>query len=455
MKISKTLKVILLFISLAFALAIFNHSRQKRLNVILITLDALRYDHLSCYGYKRNTSANIDMIARKGVMFTQAIAQSSHTAPSVSSIMTSAMPNSHFVSGWGRTLNPRLHTLAEILKEKGFENAFFCGNLSFKINAIRGIRKGFDTFFVTGFEEKTLTGKAVQFINQNINKQFFIYLHYMNTHSPYISNEKFSHLFFDDDSYDKTKVLPIVKPTDDLYGYRGIPETLSREYGGIANPDYYIAKYDQGLRTVDEEIGIILKTLKTCGLEKRTILIVTSDHGEMLGENDLYFHHAVFLYEPLIRVPLIISCDKIIPQGKIISDQISASIDIMPTILDVLGINTTNVLQGNSLFPLIHGKKSRYPSYVLSDEGTVEKCVRTKDWKLNYVSRDGIRGYHLYNLKNDPGELNSLPLKDEGEFKLLKDKLDGYIQAKPKKGYAGPLLTEDEKNSLRSLGYIQ
>jgi len=455
MRINKILKVIFLFVSLVCALVIFNHARQKRLNVILITLDALRYDHLSCYGYKRNTCPNIDMIAKKGALFTQAIAQSSHTAPSVSSIMTSAMPNSHLVSGWGCVLNPKLRTLAEILKSQGFKTAFFCGNLSFKINDIKGIERGFDSFFVTSSEEKVITNKAVEFINQNMNRPFFIYLHYMNTHSPYISSKHFDNLFIGDNLYDKQKSLPIVTPTDDLYGFGGIPETLSRQHGGIANPDYYIAKYDQGLRTVDEEIRIILKTLEEYRLDKKTILIITSDHGEMFGENNLYFHHAVFLYEPLIRVPLIIRCDKIIPQNKVIEKQISASIDIMPTIMDILGINKTKTMEGVSLLPLILGKDSYPSSCVLADEGAIEKCIRTKEWKLDYIARDGKKEYHLYNLKNDTGELSSLPLEEKGEFKFLKDKLDSYLQAKFKKGYTSPLLTEDEKNSLRSLGYIQ
>ncbi len=455
MRINKILKVIFLLVSLVCALVIFNHARQKRLNVILITLDALRYDHLSCYGYKRNTCPNIDEIAKKGALFTQAIAQSSQTAPSVSSIMTSAMPNSHFVSAWGCTLNPKLRTLAEILKGKGFKTAFFCGNLSFKINGIQGISKGFDSFFVTAFEEKTLTNKAIQFINQSINRPFFIYLHYMNTHSPYISSEKFSNLFINDNLYDKQKSLPIVKPTEDFYGVGGIPENLAQQYAGITNPDYYIAKYDEGLRTVDEEIGIILKTLEAYRLDKKTILVITSDHGEMLGENNLYFHHGIFLYEPLIRVPLIIKCDKIIPQNKVIDSQISACIDIMPTIMDILGINKTKAMEGVSLLPLILGKKSYPYSYVLADEGVIEKCIRTKEWKLDYVDRDDKKEYHLYNLKNDPGELSSFLLEEKSEFKLLKDKLDGYLQAKFKKGPHSPLLTEDEKNSLRSLGYIQ
>ena len=451
---NKILKLILIFVSLAAALAVVNHAKQKRLNVILIALDALRYDHLGCYGYKRNTCPNIDEIAKKGALFTQAIAQSSHTAPSVSSIMTSAMPNSHFVSAWGCTLNPKFPTLAEILKGKGFKTAFFCGNLSFKINGIQGISKGFDSFFVTGFEEKTLTNKAIQFINQSINRPFFIYLHYMNTHSPYISSEKFSNLFIGDDLYDKQKSLPIVKPTEDFYGLGGIPENLAQQHRGITNPDYYIAKYDQGLRTVDEEIGIIVKTLETYQLDKNTILVITSDHGEMLGENNLYFHHAIFLYEPLIRIPLIVACDRVIPENKVIEEQISASIDIMPTIMDILGIDGPKTMEGKSLLPIILGRNNSSP-YVLADEGVLEKCIRTNEWKLDFIARDETREYHLYNLKNDRGELTNLITKEKTEFKLLKEKLDRYRQAKFKKGPHSPLLTEDEKNSLRSLGYIQ
>ncbi|TAM34229.1 hypothetical protein EPN54_06580 [bacterium] len=452
---SRIIKSILILVILAVTLAVVNHPKQRRLNVILVVIDALRYDHLSCYGYKRETCPNIDALAKKGALFTQAISQSSHTAPSVSSIMTSVMPNAHFVSGWGCKLNPKFSTLSEILKSRGFKNAFFCGNKTFKIRGVPGMERGFDSFFVTSFNEKEITAKTIQFIRRNKNRQFFIYAHYMNTHSPYIPSEQFKDLFIDDNLYDEKRRLPIVKPSDGLYGYGGIPEYLSRQHMGITNPDYYIAKYDQGLRTVDEEIGTILKALEACRLDKKTIFIITSDHGEMLGEKNLYFHHAIFLYEPLIRVPLIIRCDKIIPRNKVIKQEVSASIDIMPTILDILGINNPGAIDGVSLLPLIRGKTSYPPPYVLADEGVIDKCIRTQEWKLDYIIREGRKEYGLYDLKNDPGESRGLPLAGKGESKLLKDKIDGYIQAKFKKGYASPLLSEDEKNSLRSLGYIQ
>lgn len=451
---NKILKLILILVSLVAALAVINQARQKRLNVILIVLDALRYDHLSCYGYKRNTSANIDMIAQKGVLFTQAIAQSSHTGPAVSSIMTSAMPHTHLVFGWGGVLNLKLSTLAEVLKANGFKTAFFSVNITLK-KIIQGLRRGFDTFFVTSLEEKTLTNKVIQFISQNRNKPFFIYVHYMNTHTPYIASKQFESLFINDSLYDKQKSLPIVKPSYDGFGFKGIPDNLASEYGGITNPDYYIAKYDQGLRTIDEEIGKILRALEEYRLDKDTILVITSDHGEMLGENNLYFHHGSFLYEPLIRVPLIIKCERTLPQNKVIDLQISGSIDIMPTIMDILRIKRVKGMEGISLLPVISGKKNNSSLYVFSEEGRGEKCVRTKEWKLDYFSRDPKPGYNLYNLKNDPDEVNNLSLKEVSEFNLLKEKLDGYKQTKLKKGYSGHLLTQEDKNDLRSLGYLQ
>ncbi len=225
---------------------------------------------------------------------------------------------------------------------------------------------------------------------------------------------------------------------------------MSKENGGIVNPDYYIARYDGAIRAIDHEIGRLLKNLIKLKLDKKTMIIITSDHGELFGEHNYYFLHGWFLYEPLIRVPLIIKYDKIIQRNKIIETQVSAHLDIAPTILDILKIGKIKKMEGVSLLGIILGKR-KYPCpYILSDEGHVVKSIIDNEWKLIYTERDNT-GFELYNLKNDPTELNNLVYLEKNKFEFLKQKLDKYKHA----NFQKPILAEDAKTRLRSLGYVQ
>jgi len=232
-----------------------------------------------------------------------------------------------------------------------------------------------------------------------------------------------------------------------LEGYR---KHCPKKKGAITNPDYYIAQYDGAIRSIDSEIGRMLDNLIKLKLDRKTMIIITSDHGELFGEHNYYFLHGWFLYEPLIRVPLIIKYDKVISRNKIIDTQVSAHLDIAPTILDILKIGKIEKMEGVSLLGIISGKK-KYPyPYILSDEGHTVKSIIDNEWKLIYTERNNT-GFELYNLKNDPSELNNLVYSEKNKFEFLKQKLDKYKHA----NFQKPILDEDTKATLRFLGYVQ
>lgn len=422
----------------------------RKLNVLLITIDALRYDHLSCYGYKRNTAPNIDKFSREGVLFTQAIAQSSRTPTSIPTIATSTYPNQHLFLEWGNHIKSNLATIANILKSRGYRTIFVGGAENF-FTGLHGLDKGFDIFYAKDNDANTVTNKALEFILKDINRPFFLRIHYMDVHAPY-NPGRFDKLYIDDELYDRQKKLPIVKDTFYGYGYKGIPEGLAQKNGEIDNPDYYIAHYDGAIRSVDEQIGVLLARLRALNLDKNTIIIITSDHGEMLGEHGYYFHHGYFIYEPLIRIPLIMKCRGVIPQHKAIDGQVSAHIDIGPTILDILRIHKIKTMEGRSLLPIILGKK-KTPLYIFSDEGYTSKCIRTEEWSL--IHNNANKEYELYNLKTDPGELNNVVETEKEKFNFLRLKLDRYKQADRQTNRATPILDDNTRTRLKSLGYVQ
>jgi arylsulfatase A-like enzyme len=245
---------------------------------------------------------------------------------------------------------------------------------------------------------------------------------------------------------------------DDIYNQfaiGAIPKYLAVD--NITDVDYYISQYDGEISYIDSQIGRLCEELKKLRLDKNTMIIINSDHGEGMGEHNEYFCHSTFLYDELIRIPLIIKYDKHIPSGKKIDIQVR-SIDIMPTILDILRIKKDKYLQeymqGASLLPLIFNPdKSFIFSTIAYSEFLNRKSIRTKEWKLIYNEENGQ--YELYNLIEDPSETNNLVLKKSKEFSYLKQKLDNYMKSGYKDKVRPEFITREEiKEKLRSLGYL-
>jgi len=426
----------------------------------LISMDALRPDHLGCYGYKRDTSPNIDKLVKEGIIFTQAISQSSHTAPSNTSLITSTYPNVHNVKDWGYQLNSKapLYTLPEILKKHGYTTALISDQISFSL--IKAMKRVFVTYTTllsttygpTGKLINEITDWAIDWLSSNKDKKFFLWLYYLNPHAPYRPPKPYDKIFLNDEYYNIKKSVPLSDDPWDQTPIGKIPRFLAEN--NITDVDYYISQYDGEIRYTDSQIGRLYEALKKLRLDKKTIIIITSDHGEAMGEHNLYFRHCTFLYDELIKVPLMIRFNKTIPSGKKIDTQVR-SIDIMPTILDILNINPKNfnALQGRSLLPLIASERCAFPPFAYS-EFLNRKSVRGNGWKLIYDKNN--QEFELYSLKEDPQETNNLIDKERDQFEYLKKKLDEYIQqADSGSGIEKQNIDESDKEKLRSLGYSQ
>ncbi|HNW40137.1 MAG TPA: sulfatase, partial [Candidatus Omnitrophota bacterium] len=289
------------FLSLGGLVAPLQAQHEEPVNVLLITVDSLRPDHLGCYGYPKNISPNIDKLAKEGVIFTQAIAQASWTVPAMVSIATSTYPSTHKVYTWDTDLAPELLTLARLLKRSGYRS-FFCSGHNKTLSAILGAQGGFEEW--TNNEVPVSAGKvnqaALKFINHNYKNKFFLWVHYMDTHD---------HFF---------------KPQ------RNNPDPLD-----VSQKQANIVKYDNAIKQVDQQIGIMVDELNKLGIGNNTLIIITADHGEEICEHGRCFAHAGSLWDPLIRVPLIMVWGKQFPGGLKRNSQVQ-HIDIAPTICDVL-----------------------------------------------------------------------------------------------------------------------
>ena len=402
-------------------------------NIILITSDALRADHLSCYGYKKETSPFLDFFSKNSFTFTNVISQSASTVPSIASLFTSKYPYSDCVVDSYYNLGNKNITIAEFLKEKGYKTYAIVGH--YYLIKKFGFSRGFNYFndYFDKFSNADEMQKSVIELLKKIkkDKKFFLWLHFREPHSPYTPpakyRESFSELF---EGSDNKKIYTI-------YGDK---HTLSDK-----QIHELTVSYDANIRFMDDNLRDLFEFLESNGLIKKSIIVFTADHGESLGEHDIFDHNE--LYYGIIRVPLIIKIPN--SKGGIVNYPISL-IDIFPTILNLLGYKNDVLklkLRGKDIF------LNRTPDEIQFSEYPNSYSIIGNNWRL-FINKEG--GFELYNIKDDPLELNNLISVKKEKYEFLKKKLDDII--KKKKPYTEKskiILDGEDKEKLRSLGYIQ
>ena len=331
--------------------------------VILYVMDSLRPDFLSCYGYEKETSPNIDGLAEEGVLFTNAFAQATWTRPSCASILTALYPAAHHVITLDDELSPNLPTIAEVLGNGGFKTAAFSSmvNISTGFGFGRGFRdftelftqnvlmkkraklgvKGTDrelhcklnTDHVPLSTSEDINDFLVPFLERLGSGNTFIFIWSMDTHSPYFHRDP--------------RLARFAKPSEELWRPIGIVGDLPADKLNQITSIYADMIYHN-----DHHIGILIKELKRLGLYDETLLVITGDHGESFGEHGLY-SHGKEPYDEQIRVPLVIKFPLSQFKGRI--EELVQHIDLAPTIADYAGLPTDNLpFQGRSLLPLLN-----------------------------------------------------------------------------------------------------
>jgi len=314
---------------------------HKKLNVVILLEDAQRPDHMSCYGYAvRETTPFKSKFIQKGVIFNYAFSQATETRPSCPSFMTSLFPTAAGASRDERTLHENYLTLAEIMRSQGYATASFLQNDNAGFD--NGLHQGFSrSYNLRGMDRPAdIYGqKLLDWLDVHQDRNFFLYLHIIDPHAPYNPPAPF------DSWYREANITgaPLTKDTVFDPAWVQTPTTEGRRMlydGSIRNNDYWFEKF----------CGV----LASRGLLENTLLILISDHGEHLGERDIWGHLPPG-YIQGIHVPLIMVRPGKLPEGKIINTPVQL-LDILPTVLDICGIDKNSlVLQGDSLLPLIDG----------------------------------------------------------------------------------------------------
>ena len=385
--------------------------------IILLVIDTLRADHLGCYGYARNTSPNIDHLAAESIVFERAFTPVSYTLPAIASMLTSKRPDSHGIglSQDGKFSGDSDLTLAELLSDNGYSTAAFVSTVV--LRKATKLDLGFDVYDdkmtaeelnrpdYTLREGRATIARALEYIKRHKENDLFILIHLMDVHGPYICPPPYDAQFVDDPFYGEKATLRVVP---DNHPYSGIPAYQVLGAPGAANgdgkgfindPRVYRARYDGCIRNCDDIVASLLNGLKVLGIYDDTLFILTADHGEALGENDIYFFHGVTVTPEQISVPLLIKPSVHHVSGPKKPATHVSTIDLMPTILAACGIDWAGLgLHGRSLQLLIENGTDPGLSHrtLLSENECQDAFIRPDGTlKLEKSSRP-FRGYYAH-----------------------------------------------------------
>ncbi len=403
-------------------------------NVILIVMDALRADHLSCNGYQTSRSVpltpNIDRLAREGINFKNAFCHISLTLPSMSTLFTSLYPSVHGIRSNEGRLPDAAVTLAEVFQRNDYKTAAFVSGGYVKSEF--GLSRGFD-IYVDNYDKITnLSKKAVKWLKETGPTKFFMYFHALETHVPYNPPDEYK--IPDDYSWDHIWAGSI--QFVDKYKKANLQDIYNQE--GFA--EKVVRLYDGEIKYADTEWGAFFDELRSLGLYDDTLIILTADHGEELGEHGEFGHKK--LYEETTRVPLIMKLPG--KQQKIanrVIDSLVGHIDIMPTMNGLAKMPFPDYpLQGRNLWPLLKGKKTRDRT-IFMERGNL-LGLRTKDYKL-LMGPQARPPLEFYDLAKDPQEKSDLSASAEKDTVSAKRKLVASL---------GQINQENERLALRFTG---
>lgn len=392
-------------------------------NIVWIVIDSLRADHLSCYGYSRNTSPCIDAIAKEGYLFKNSFSTAPYSLPSYTSMFTGLYSKEHHVYSeeQGNQLNNNFITIAEILRDNGYVTFSYPKN-DFCYTPYFNLRQGFQTlgpiepeFLLTSLFESPDDGAGIanlvvkNWIKKSVQRKipFFIFINYEEVHSPY-GNTSLKNVF--------RKISATADMRNKINNNFDPASAVEREALSYL--------YDDDIRYIDNKINQLIDYLKTLHILDNSLIIINSDHGDHLGDHNR-IEHGNSLYESLLHVPLIIRYPKIFRQNTIIDAQVQLT-DIFPTILKILNVNNPSQNQGNNL---LNTKNEKRPFAFAEVSGPIhgQRSIRAQDgfkyiWKFSEKNE-------LYNLNNDPNEEKDIIDLFPQKAKELQKELDCWVNS--------------------------
>lgn len=453
--------------------------RSRPLNVLLILVDTLRADHLGCYGYARDTSPYLDEFAEGSVLFRNCMTQWPKTGPAMAAFFSSVYGSRSGVArNTGQWVVPDSYELtAETFQKAGYQTLAMVSNGS--LTADLGYDQGFDVYR----EARSIPGKAAADVSREVvewlerrdrDRPYFVWAHYIDPHTPYAPPKDQAERFVGDDLWhaDTRPSVPVMPEEGRLEGKRpgsGAIGAIQRHcyLEGLTEPRDYVARYDAEIRSFDDALRSMMARLRTGGHLDDTVVIFTADHGESLGDHEYYFEHGRYPFDACTHVPLIIQHPQWPP--RVVETPI-AHIDIMPTILESLGMAPPHQAQGKSLLTFLQdGSFPENPEPVFTESGYGEEfsiAMRVGRWKLiatpdRKLIRELGASIHLFDVTADPGETRNLVDQEPDVMRMLWPLLqrfqrEAYLRDAAPDNHRQTRKPDAETESmLRAMGYLQ
>jgi arylsulfatase A-like enzyme len=445
----------------------------RHANVVICVLDAARADHFGAYGYPRETTPNFDRLARESVLFDQHFSQYPQTSPSTATLFTGQYPDTHGVAV-PRTNNPKdrlwplqpeAFTIDRAMGEAGFRTLLFTSTPA--AAPVLNLGANFDVLItpmgMVRSEQDDAVWRAPEnllvYIRENLNAKarFFSYVHFLPPHNPYEASKEIQHLFSGEQAPTYFEAAPAFTHVYDRFHDHDPPATGSD----------WVNLYDAELRWGDWALGELVAYLKQIGVYDNTVLIVTADHGEALGEHR-YQWHATCPYDEAIHIPLLIRFPHGAgPKGRV--GALTETIDVLPTILDLVGAPPpAGTVQGASLVPLLTGEKQELRDYVFVRTNGRWPCYVVHDHRWALLLYRGGKMRALYDLATDPRQAHNVIAEQQSQAVTMTkvfvefartqpflplDFVDPHFRSLTAPAGAGETLSPEARRKLRSLGY--
>jgi arylsulfatase A-like enzyme len=415
------------------------------MNILIVVVDSLRADHLSCYGYQRDTSPHLEALAAQGMVFENMFTPAIPTQPSFASFYTGQHPLTHGIVSHGgqAVLSPDRPWLTEQLQQAGFVTAAVDNLYSLRHWYARGYEFYIDPTHRPGRRPsasgENLNQRALPWLRAHAREQFFLLVHYWDTHTAYRPPARLRHRYYPGDPteerFTSLQAMPSA-PLGDVWSEQWLGPLSRRLFSGrpLRDAEYVVALYDACIRYVDEQIGALLSALEDSGAADDTLVIIMADHGEMLYRHGIFFdHHG--LYDPNLRLPFIVRWPGRTPAGARCPGQVH-SIDLAPTLLAIARAPIPEAMEGTSFLPALLGE----PGWQPRDRLIAEECTWQAKWCLRRDGRKlilarapdlyGRPARELYDLQADPGELHNLAAEQPQIAAAMEEELEAWIAAR-------------------------
>jgi arylsulfatase A-like enzyme len=424
---------------------------DQPLNLVIVMVDTLRADHLEFQGYERQVAPHLTELADRSVVLLNHHAHASRTGPSVASLLTGLHPPSHGV------VNPLTHfvakgvladevtTLAEILRQANFECHGVVTNPN--VSARFGFSQGFDSYEYLEILTAEEVNRHAAVLLQNTTSPFFLYLHYLEPHSPYDAPPAYRDRW-----------------VDSTYGgvFDGSHAQLDEVVAGTLIMDesdqaQLEALYDREIAYFDHQLGELLDLLESRGLAENTILVVVADHGEEFGDHGSALH-GYTLYEEQLHVPCLIYDPRRVEPQRI--EAITRNVDMAPTLLAQLGVSWGGPFQGEDLSPMLDGGAEGDPLEVYAHASLrAVRIVEASSYSVNgwkYIAHTLPEAREeLFDLHTDPLERRNLILENPIRAEEMRHGLEAMVQTMPVVEGGVVQLTPEEQRRLKALGYLE